>query len=202
MDSHIPVEIQKDDMKPTRDEIIEAAVSGEFDLLQSFSKNGADFNEFGPYGDSLLEDIISLLYFEEKPFRYKIVKTLIEFGADPNGIGIDPNRPEEANNSPLTPAMLQMDTEMLKVLLEAGADPNKVHGFTQNELFYDWAEFDYCYEVFDIKLPDEPTDEDKKDEDSWLMYLDRTAIKYNERRPDHLFLLRKHGARSIREIKG
>jgi ankyrin repeat protein len=202
MDFHIPAKIQKDDMKPTRDEIFQAAISGEFDLLRALSKDGADFNEFGPYGDSLLEDIISILQVEEKPFQYKIVKTLIELGADPNEVGIDPDRPEEANSSPLTPAMLGMDTEMLKILLEAGADPNKVHGFTQNELFYDWAESDYCYEIFNIQLPDEPTDEDKKDEDSWLKYLDRMAIKYNVRRPDHLFLLRKYGARSIKEIRG
>lgn len=181
-------------MKPTRDEIVDAAMAGEIDLLQVLSKNGADFNEFSSFGDSLLKDIISMFEFEEKPIRYKIVKSLIKFGADPNRLGLE-------NSSPLTPAMLKMDTEMLKILLEAGADPNKVNGFTENELIYDWAEFDYRCEVFNFQLPDEPMDEDEKDEESWLKYLDRMAIKHNVRRPDHLFLLRKHGARSIREIK-
>ena len=161
-------------------------------MLELYAAKGADFNEVGPKGDSLFEDILFDLCLDEKPFQYEVVKALLRLGADPNVLG-------QERSSPMTPAMLRMDTEMLKILLEAGADPNAAAGFTESELFYDWAEFDYRYTIYDLCEPDVANEQDKADEDSWLLYLDRMAIKHGTRRPDHLFLLRRFGAKSIRE---
>ena len=102
-----------------------------------------------------------------------------------------------------------MDSELLGILLSAGADPNQPKGLCESDSFYDWAEYDYCYNVWMrdnaefelINPPEESTEADRASEDSWLNYLDRMAVKYGVRRPDHLFLLRRYGAKSAQEIK-
>ncbi len=179
-------------MKPTGAEVIEAVIADNIDLLQELEKGDINFNEVEEDGSTLFEEILFWLEHDDKPYKYSIVKTLIKLGADPKICG-----PE--SGGPLVSPMLKMDTEMLKILFEAGADPN-VNGFTENELIYDWAEFDYRYQVLGINPPDEPTEEDEKNEDTWLNYLDRTAVKHNDRRPDYLFVFRKYGARSIKEL--
>jgi len=37
-------------------------------------------------------------------------------------------------------------------------------------------------------------------EEEWLKWLDYMAVKYDKRRPDHLFLLREYGARTSSEL--
>jgi len=69
------------------------------------------------------------------------------------------------------------------------------------ETLYDYAEFDYRYETYDMKLPEEPAETDRVSEDAWLKFLDRLAIKYGKRRPDHLFLLRERGALTTDEVR-
>lgn len=181
-------------MKPSRDEVYEAACDGNIPLLRELVSRGADLNEI-QNGDTFLEDVISSMEIDEKPYKYDVVKALLELGADPKILG-------EESASPMIPAMLAMDTEMLRLLLVAGADPIAAQGFDDKELLYDWAEFDYRYHTFDsLRLPEEPTEEDKRDEDSWLKFLDRTAVKHGRRRPDHLFLLRQYGARTAQEMR-
>lgn len=180
-------------MKPTRQDILDAAYSGNAALLREFARRGGDFNEIAD-GDTLLHDAVSDLCVDDKPYRYDIVHLLLTLGADPKILG-------DEHSSALVPAMLEMDTEMLRILLDAGVDPNRTSGFTESELLYDWAEFDYRYQVYDINPPDKPSEDDKRDEESWLRFLDRIAIKNNVRRPDHLILLREHGARSAHEMK-
>ena len=180
-------------MKPTWDEISHAAYKGDEDALRSCAERGADFNEL-KNDETLLQDVVSNLCVDRKPHRYDIVRLLLSLGADPNVLG-------EEDSSPLTHAMLSMDTEMLRVLLEAGADPNRVQGMSERQLLYDWAVLDYVYEIFDVNKHDGPTEEDTKDEDSWLRFLDKQAVKYGVRRPDHLFLLRQFGAKSMQETE-
>lgn len=74
-------------------------------------------------------------------------------------------------------------------------------GFCSGESFYDYAEFEYRFQVYDLKEPELPTEDDRKDEDSWLQYLDRMAVKYNKQRPDHIFLLRSFGAKTFMELQ-
>lgn len=179
-------------MKPSRKEVCDAAYAGDLKLLRELAARGADLNEIESGEESLLKDVISDLNMDAKPYRYAVVRTLLDLGSDPNILG-------EENSGPLTPAMFSMDTKMLRVLLEAGADPNRAGGFFPSESFYDWAEFDYQYQVYDGYAPDIPTEADKKDADAWLQFLDRIAIKNNVRRPDHLFLLRRFGAKTMVE---
>lgn len=178
----------------TRKEIMQAGYEGDIPLLRQLLAAGANLNEIEPGKDSLLKEIVSDLCNDEKPFRYDVVRALLGAGADPNILG-------EERSSPMTPAMIHMDTEMLRLLLDAGADPNKAGGFSPEESFYDWAEFDYRYNVYDLHLPEEPTEDDQRDENAWLRFLDRIAEKHGVRHPDHLFLLRDRGARTMQEIK-
>ncbi len=90
---------------------------------------------------------------------------------------------------------------MLRILLDEGADPNAVTMDSESESLYDWAEFDYRYEVWDINPPEEGTPGDRVDEDAWLQYLDRLALKYGKRRPGHLQLLRDRGALMRADIR-
>jgi len=182
-------------MKPSRQEILQAAFKGDVALLRELAHRGADFNQSDPGEWTLLEEAVLNLCVDVEPFRYVVVRALLELGADPN-------MHDDEGGSPLTTPTIRMDTEMLQILLEAGADPNKIGGFWEDESFYDWAERDYGFDALPRELPEEPTEDDMKDAESWLSFCDRLAIKHNYRRPDHLFLLRRYGAKSMAEIKG
>lgn len=183
------------DTPALRAEMIHAAVEGDLALLRELVERGADLIEVEPGGDSLFEDIMFCICCDDVPHRYTVVQTLLELGADPNVLG-------EERSTPMATPMIHMDTEMLRMLLEAGADPNKAGGFMESESFYDWAVFDYWYQALDMDRLDGATEDDKKDDDAWLAFLDKTAIERNVRRPDHLFLLRRYGAKSMTEMKG
>nr|WP_298168369.1 hypothetical protein [uncultured Pseudomonas sp.] len=81
--------------------------------------------------------------------------------------------------------------------------------FSSGEAPYDWAESDYCYSTWyepfheggSLLPPDTPTAADEANEDAWLLYLDRCAVKHGMRRPDYLLLLREFGARTMAELK-
>ena len=90
---------------------------------------------------------------------------------------------------------------MIRILLDAGADPNAEKMDSESESFHDWAEFDYRYEIWSVNPPEKAIDADRSSEDAWLAYLDRLAVKYGKRRPDHLQLLRRRGALSMAELR-
>jgi len=75
---------------------------------------------------------------------------------------MDPNLLDDEGSGPLTSAMLAMDAEMIELLCSYGTKPNKVAGFSENEILYDWACFDYQYEVYDLNLPGHPSEKDTK----------------------------------------
>lgn len=178
-------------MTDMRDNLIEAIQSKDLSLISKVLQGGANINAQNDFGESILSDAIFIL--ADSPNRYSIVKFLLEKGADPTILNSE-------RGGCLYKAMLEMDTKMLELLLDSGADPNAEVGFTDSETLYDWAEFDYRYEIYDLHLPEEPTNGDKADEDSWLNFLQRLAEKYGKREPDHLFLLRLHGAKSASEL--
>ena len=177
-----------------------AAIKGDFQQVNDLVAAGANLNVFNSSGDTLLDYIVDSLAREPSPFGGDMLRLLLQLGADPNMLG-------DCDCSALTTAMLFMDSELLEILLGAGADPNRPCGFDDAETFYDWAEFDYRYnvwmgdnsEVGSISLSDEPTDADRVSQESWLDYLDRVAVKYGVRRPDHLILLRRYGAKAAQE---
>lgn len=179
----------------THAEIVDVALSGDLLRLDELIRRGADINAQNEDGETVLSGVVSeLANWDRNPECYRIVSALLERGADPR-------IHDKEGCSPLIPAMLTMDTELLRLLLEAGATPNSEIGFSADESLYDWAEFDYRFEVHEIRLPENPTEDDRHDEESWLRFLDRLAIKYEKRRPDHLFLLRNFGAKTFAELE-
>jgi hypothetical protein len=147
-------------------------------------------NEPCSTADTILEVAIDSI--ENSDSRLKIVQLLLECGADPSFRVND-------ECGALFSAVLQKDTQVIRLLLQSGASPNVI---LDGEPIYSWSEFDYRYDEFDLELPEKPTDADKASEEQWLRYLDQLAIKYGRRRPDYLFALREHGAKTSCELRG
>ncbi len=142
------------------------------------------------YGDPLLDEVLQDVAVHER--RYDVVCLLLDLGADPNMLCTD------GGTGSLMAPMLHMDTAMLTLLLDRGADPNHGCGFLSSETFYDWAVFDYMYEMG--LLDQLNSREHLPDEDQWLAELDQRALSLGQRRPDHLVLLRQRGGFTAREI--
>lgn len=194
-ESHPEMQMEEKKIVPYRDDVLNAAYTDDSDRLRQLAKEGADFNESSDHGEPILQEFLwGITQDWDKPIPYDALSTLLELGADPNHV------PEDAC-SPLFYGVLAMNTKIIEILLDAGADPNTKEAGDYPESLYIWAEFDYRYEMYDCtNYPEQPTDEDKEDEDSWLAYLDRIAVKYNLRRPDYLLLLRSRGARTGTEL--
>ena len=179
-------------MENVRQELIEALSGKDLSRVWKLLENGADINAQNELEETVLNEIVDKL--QDDPDRYKVVTFLLNHGADPKIL-------DKERCGPLQNAMFVMDTEMLKLLLEHGADPNAESGSTDNETLYDWAEIDYRYQIYDFHLPEDPTEADRVDEESWLSYLERLAAKYHKRPPLHLRLLRSYGARCADELR-
>ena len=174
--------------------LIDAACNNDLVTINDLVESGFDKESVNEHGNPILSEIIFNVLEDSKPHRNSIVSNLLK-------MGFNPNRLDSEGSGPLTDAMLAMDTKMLRVLLEGGALPNETSGFSDGETLYDWAEFDYAYEVWDIiNLPEKLTKEALSGNDLWLNWIDALAVKYKRRRPDHLFLLREYGARGSAEL--
>ncbi len=171
---------------------LSSACGGDIEAMRAQVVGGFDLNGKDRFGDTMLERVISDLELFPTTRKYEVIREMLRLGADPQGLSED-------GSTPLLIAVLNMDAEMVRILLDAGADPNAVGMRARNELLYDWAHFVYRQEVWNVKLPEEATMADRADIDAWLRYLDRLAVKYGRRRPDHLRLLRERGALSISE---
>ena len=178
-------------MENGRKILLEAISEKNLQHIQSLLKNGVDINSQDEYGETVLSKAIFIL--QSEPEKYSIIKYLLDQGANPKIL-------DQEHGGPLQNAMLNMDTKMLKLLLDYGADPNSEAGFVDSETLYDWAEFDYRFQIYDLRLPEEPTAEDRRNEESWLIFLERLAEKYGEQPPDHLCLLRSRGAKTATEL--
>jgi len=179
---------------PTSKDICDAAYAGDIDKLRQLAAEGADFNETNEYGETILAEIMSNLTIDNRELRYAVLLAMLELGADPNILN-------ENGCGVLTAAMLAMDTKMFEILLDAGVDPNTHTGSADYESFFDWAVTDYAYNLYGGPVPDKAEEKDRASEESWLEFLDRLALKYNRRRPDHLYLLRSYGALSKKELE-
>ena len=169
-------------------ELRKAICSGDLGALESLAQSNTDFNQADEFDDGPLD--LAIREIEDLSTRHAILKRLLELGADPQRL-----RP--GGGGPLFSAVIEKDTEALRLLIDYGADPNLEHDM--GEPLYDWAAFDYRYDEYELNEPEDPTDEDRATEDQWLAFLDRLAIKYGKRRPDYLMLLRAHGALSWRD---
>ena len=188
------------------DKLSNAALHGDLETIRTMVAEGFDLSTTDERGESLLSEVITHIanvyddtpqknnYDELSPQRCEIVKLLLDLGADPNQL-------EEDGDGALTHPALTMDTKLIKVLLEAGAKPNIFTAYSENQTLYDWVDTDYVLYIWDNKFPEEPSADLIADtEGAWLLWLDAMAIKYDKRRPDHLFLLREYGARSWFEL--
>lgn len=126
--------------------------------------------------------------------RYEIVREMLALGADATWIH------DVDESSPMFFAALNWDAEMLAILMDAGADPNKENTDSPCESFYDWAEFNYRLIAWDLYLPEDARPEWPIDDENWIRWLDRIAIKYGKERPLHLMCLRRYGALTKEEI--
>lgn len=186
----------------TTQELLDAAAAGDFERVRQLAQAGADLNALDD-GETLLDRVVSAFTLPGSvpAFAADMLRLLLQLGADPN-------RPGDEGMTALHAAMLARSVELMRVLLEGGAEPNSMPGSSPGETLYDWAEFDYRYSTWDepfeplgsLMPPDAPTAADKANEDAWLLYLDRCAVKHGARRPDYLFLLREFGARTATEL--
>lgn len=174
--------------------IVGSACAGDPESIRRLVRSGIDLTCLDQFGNTLLEVVIAQMAFFPDAPRYKVVAELLRCGADARQHNTD-------GYGPLYSAVLNMDTDMIRILLDAGADPNAEKMDSESESFYDWAEFDYRYEIWSVNPPEKAIDADRSSEDAWLAYLDRLAVKYGKRRPDHLQLLRRRGALSMAELR-
>lgn len=173
-------------------ELRETALRMDFQRLDVLLTQGYTLNCLSEHDETLLTDVLDDALFDKNPNVCTIAQELLKRGADPNFRNSE-------QISALHIVMLNMATNLLQCLLEAGANPNDELGFDESESFYDYAEFDYRFQVYDLHLPEEPTQADTLNPDTWLQFLDRLAIQYQRRRPDHLYLLRQFGAKTMEE---
>ena len=169
------------------EELLEAVRARDFDRASKLIQAGADVNARLSHTDTILKAIAG---HHDTTVRRDGVLFLLENRADPCLLN-------DEGTGPLFSAVVAWDILVLKVLLDAGADPN--HENAVPETLYDFAEFDYRFEVYDLHMPEEPTEADKASEDTWLDFLDRLAVKYGKPRPDILRLLRQRGAQTSEE---
>lgn len=157
------------------------------DVLRLLTE-GADPNAIDTLGSSALVKACDSWHSPEN--RFSMVQALIQAGADPSKL-------DSESSGPLFACVLAKDASLIEFLVTHGADPNKEND--DRETLYDWAEFDYRFDEFDLNLPEEPTEDDKKDEEAWLQFLSRLATKYQKRQPDYLIALRRAGAKTGKE---
>jgi len=182
-----------DGESPGFSKFMQAVVAGNIEGIRLQVAAGFDMSAVDRFGASILELAIRDLEFLPDIAKYEVVSELLRLGANPcqrNGDGF----------GPLFAAVLHMDTEMLRILLDAGADPNAEQMDSATESLYDWAEFDYRYEVWNMNDYGHATEKDYADEDVWLKFLESRALLEGKRGPDHLKLLRTKGALSMSEL--
>jgi hypothetical protein len=93
---------------------------------------------------------------------------------------------------PLYVATFRRSAEEIEFLLAHGANPNPV--MDSPETLYDVVEFDYRFDLWDLRLPLKARDDDTASEEAWLSYLDRCAGVSGKPRPDYLRVMRRYGA--------
>lgn len=173
---------------PVNEELFNALLEADLVRAVELMSAGADLNAPDRHGETILSKIIPCI--DDIARRRSVVRFMLDHGANPRLLTDD-------GGGPLLAAVIARDTEVLRMLLDHGADPNREHDGI--EPLYDYAEFDYRYEIYDMKLPEEPTEADRVSADAWVQFLDRLAIRYGKRRPDYLILLRQRGAISAHD---
>lgn len=183
-----------------RDELCAALNVGDLDRATQLLQAGADINARDEYGDPLLKRVISDWGMIENRFegsRFEVVRFMLDHGADPKLLN-------DEDSGPLFSAVIDRNEELLRLLLEAGADPNRERDYPES--LYDYAKFNYRFDTYPetdgMELPEDSAEEDRANQDTWLEFLDRVAIKHGRPRPTLLRLLRQFGAKTTAELEG
>jgi hypothetical protein len=158
--------------------------------IRAAINEGADTNYINNEGDTPLVTVFWLGDTNIKKML-EIAEILLKHGADPS-------YNDDNGGSVLFDAGLLHNTEIMELLLSNGGNPNiLIDGV---ETLYDYYEFNYVYHAFSLHLPIKPTEDNKKDVESWLNFLDRCAKISKTYPPDFLRVMRKYGAKPLDEI--
>ncbi len=191
MPENSPPPLERDDAFA---EFRDCACSGDLEGMRALVAAGLALTERRVIGQTALEILIDDLVDSPKILRCEVVREMLRLGADARQKNTD-------GFGPLFSAVLTMDADLLRVLMEAGADPNAEEMDSIFESLYDWAEFDYRYHVWGLNAQELAEVWDTADEDAWVRNLDRLALEHGRQRPEHLQVLRQHGALSMRELR-
>ena len=159
----------------------------DLDALKFLLSNGVNPNSTNDRGEPILSEAADS--WRTSANRFTMTRLLLEAGASTKA-------PKGDIPSPLFAAVLSKDADVIQLMLEYGADPNED---CDCEPIYSWAEFDYRHDEYDSGLPENPNEDDKASEDSWLKFLQRMALKHQKRPPDYLIVLRNAGAKTWNE---
>ncbi|MDB5871544.1 MAG: Ankyrin repeat protein [Ramlibacter sp.] len=168
-------------------DIFQAVVLGDLAALARLLAAGADPNTTDDGGEDLLSIAISSSLDGIDPLP--TVRMLLDAGANPDGDGVC---------GPMVDAIFSMRPDVLELLLQHDANPCAI--VEGGDTIYELAECDYVYRHFHLALPEEPTDDDRADSESWLRMLDRLAVRCGKRPPVELHILRAHGALTLSEL--
>ena len=117
--------------------------------------------------------------------------------------GADPNLPDgEGGGEPLFDAVLAKNAAIMALLLERGGNPNFIT--ESGGSLYDWARFDYTFDLGEDGLfprDEQPTKEDRATEEAYLAWLYRMAAKHGFPPPDYLRVMREAGAKTAGELR-
>lgn len=168
------------------------------DAIERLAEEGADLNERDAEGEPALFVAIGAVTMSdgetERERRFKVVRKLVDLGADRHALGLD-------GYSILIDPVLSLQPDLLAYLLSLKIDPNRGCGEPW-ETVYDAACLDYEYEAWLAPslppvCPDEPY---QGSEDEYLVWLDREASARGYIRPEMLLMLRRFGAKSGSEL--
>lgn len=183
--------------------LIAAVTAYDFDRVRKLVAGGADVNGCDAHGETVLMLAIGDPDNADASLRLAMARELLNLGADPR-------KTDEEGSGPICEAAVRMDTEVLRLLMDAGANPNDETGWEAGRNAYDLAAEDYYVDTWigpggfamgSQGLPEEPEPSDLATHETWLAFLDRMAVKYDKRRPDHLYLMRERGARGLKELQ-
>ncbi len=155
--------------------LLEAIELGNLPIVELLAAHNANLNAYNPYKK------VSMLSRAIKLQDVEIVKTLIRFGADVNGLEEFQNR----NRTPLFYAIRSGNTELCKILLENGADIHFIFENVFSPLELEMASGEYNKEIVNLllqygcnphfsaddysKTPYQIADEKNDEEILWLM---------------------------------
>lgn len=169
-----------DSMDPIDAELQDAIRDGDLRRIRLAISYGAN-PSWSAVDESMLEDVF---WERSHKKRMQMLNLLIGLGARPSEL-LD-------QDGLLYVASFSKNPDEIKLLLDESTNPNA--DAEAPETPYDSINFDYRYDLWDLRLPIEPTEADRTNEDTWLDFMERCAQATQSTPPEHLRLLRQYGA--------